>query len=255
MIESIQNSKVKEWKKLHIKKNREKNKKYIIEGFHLVEEAIRALPIDDIEVIMVRKDVSADMILGYPEEKIQRVSNQVADHIADTTTTQGVFAIIHKRNQEIPSEVKGPILLLDGVQDPGNVGTMIRTAAAAGFSGVVLGEGTVDLYNMKTLRSAQGSHFYLDIFEGKLNEWITELKKIAIPIYGTALDKKAKSHYELPATTDPFALIMGNEGLGMQENHLQMTDQNIYIPIADGAESLNVAIAAGILMFHLHRLN
>src|SRR5699024_107728 len=125
----------------------------------------------------------------------------------------------------------------------------IRSADAAGFQGVFLGKGTVDLYNAKTLRSAQGSHFHLEIYEGDLKDFITTFKEEGYPVLGTALNEKAVSYKEIYVDT-PFSLIVGNGGSGMKSEIISMIDQNMFIPMVGQAESLNVAIAASILMFH-----
>ena len=116
---------------------------------------------------------------------------------------------------------------------------------------IILGEGTADLYNPKVLRSAQGSHFHLPIIKGNLSSWIDRLKTEEIPVYGTALENSAA--YNTVTSTDSFALILGNEGNGVSPSILDSTDQNLYVPIYGKSESLNVAIAAGILMYHLKK--
>ena len=152
--------------------------------------------------------------------------------------------------QEEDDEFSGAWLLLDNVQDPGNVGTMIRTADAVGFSGVLLGQGSADLYNPKTLRSTQGSLYHLSVRSGDLSAIIPQFQEKGYPVVGTALDKQAKDYLSVEKMSD-FALVMGNEGQGMSPELLAMTDQNVYITIKGKAESLNVGIAAGVLMFHL----
>jgi rRNA methylases len=113
-----------------------------------------------------------------------------------------------------------------------------------------LGKGTVDLYNSKTLRSAQGSHFHLEVYEGDLKEFVAHFKEEGYPVFGTALNEDATSYKEVYVDT-PFALVVGNEGAGINNELIDKIDQNIFIPMRGHAESLNVAIAASILMFHL----
>ncbi|XIF20324.1 MAG: RNA methyltransferase [Acetilactobacillus jinshanensis] len=150
-----------------------------------------------------------------------------------------------------PRDVKqGDWLLLDQVQDPGNIGTMVRTADAAGFSGVIFGKGTASPYNPKVVRAMQGSQFHLTLARGDLNDWIRDLIKNDVPVYGTVLDPQAVD-YRKVNSADNFGLVMGNEGNGMQKKLLNLTTKNLYIPIRGRAESLNVAVAAGILMFEL----
>lgn len=139
------------------------------------------------------------------------------------------------------------LLLVDAVQDPGNIGTMIRTADAAGIDAVVLGKGSADAYNPKTLRSAQGSHFHIPIIRGDLADWIEDLQDREVKVYGTALQEAVV--YTEVETSGSFALIVGNEGSGIHPQLLAKTDQNVIIPILGQAESLNVAVATGILLY------
>lgn len=256
-IESLNNQQVKNWKKLQKRRERVKQQAYVIEGFHLVEEAFEHQK-KAVQKLILREDLleaewTQKIRQKINSENVVVVTKQIADHISGTETSQGVFAELSLPEPTSPAaaEITGPFLLLDAVQDPGNVGTMIRTADAAGFQGVFLGQGSVDLYNDKTLRSAQGSHFHLDILDGNLAEFIPHFKKKNYPIYGTALNQTAKSYKEMTPST-PFALIVGNEGAGISAEIMQLVDHNIYIPMKGQAESLNVAIAASILMFHLN---
>jgi RNA methyltransferase, TrmH family len=244
-IQSSKNPVVKQWKKLLTKKGRDQSLTYIVEGFHLVEEALKQ---DDtvIELILVE---GVEMPNKWNPDGIElvQVSEEVGKALADTETTQGVFAVCRQKNSEAINESK-TFLLLDGLQDPGNIGTIIRTAEASGIDAIVLGKGTVDLYNPKVLRSAQGSHFHLPIIKGDLSETIPVLKENGIPVYGTALENGEE--YTTVKPQDSYALIVGNEGSGMSGEILSLTNQNLYIPIYGKSESLNVAIAAGILLYY-----
>ena len=144
----------------------------------------------------------------------------------------------------------GAWLLLDKIQDPGNVGTLVRTADAAGFKGVVFGEGTADAYSPKVVRAMQGSQFHLEVLTGDLVEWTDALTANNLSVYGSQLNEAARSYREIESSTQ-FALIVGNEGQGMSDELAVKTTANLYIPIQGQAESLNVAIAGGILMFSL----
>lgn len=249
-IESIKNQKVKNWKKLLTKKGRKKTNQYLIEGFHLVEEAVKAkVPID---YILVEENLgNVDWLNDSVVERIE-LSSGVSAELSDTEATQGIFAVLPIIEQDKPEKLEKPYLFLDAVQDPGNVGTLIRSADAAGFEGVVLGEGSADLFNSKTLRSAQGSHFHLKVYHGDLLTWINKFQSEEKKVYGTALDERAVS-YVGEKQKDGFALIVGNEGSGVSAGLLDKTDKNLYIPIKGQAESLNVAIAASILMFSLYQ--
>lgn len=252
-IMSINNPQVKKWRKLQIRKERTKTNSYLIEGFHMIEEAMKYQK-SLVNKIMVREDLIKtnelkEILKDIPNDQVVVVTKEIADGISTTETNQGLFAEMAITKPSFPIEIVKPFLLLDAVQDPGNAGTMIRTADAAGFQGVVLGKGTVDLYNDKTLRATQGSHFHLEIYQGDLVDYIAELKKRNHLILGTALNKEAKSYKDI-IVQPPFGLIVGNEGAGVSPEVLQLVDQHVYIPMKGKAESLNVAIASSILMFY-----
>jgi TrmH family RNA methyltransferase len=248
-IESIKNTRIKEWKKLLRAKGRKKANQYIVEGFHLVEEAMHSGVL--VEQVIIREDVlEEERTFSLPDNTLV-VTEEVAKELSDTETSQGIFAVLRKEVCTLTGKIEAPYLFLDAVQDPGNVGTLIRSADAAGFEGVVLGRGSVDAYNPKTLRSAQGSHFHIKIIEQDIRESMQFFQEEGLKVYGTALDERAES-YVGKHHNEPFALIVGNEGAGVDSDLLTETDSNLYIPIKGQAESLNVAIAASILMFSLY---
>lgn len=150
----------------------------------------------------------------------------------------------------MPDLTSGKYLCLEDVQDPGNVGTMIRTADAAGFSGVVVSSKSADIYSLKTLRSMQGSHFHVPIYRVPVGIFVEEAKKGNLPILATTLSQESKDYREL-ARLENFALVMGNEGQGISPFMVEQADQLVHISMKGQAESLNVAVAAGILMFYL----
>lgn len=247
-IVSKKNERVKKWKKLHTKKERDSSASYLIEGFHLVSEALQYGAF--IQEILVSQEVKEETYPDFPQERMVLISKEIAAYLSDTESPQGIFAVVKKEVPPIPQEFIKPYLFLDNVQDPGNVGTMIRTADAAGYEGVVLGKGTVDLYNSKVLRSTQGGHFHFPVYQGELTEWFERFKTAGFPVYGTELNVNAVSYRDITAPS-VYGLVMGNEGKGMDPELLEQTTKNLYIPIKGQAESLNVAVAAGILMFAL----
>ncbi|MBO0466558.1 RNA methyltransferase [Enterococcus plantarum] len=254
-ILSTKNAMIKELKKLHKKKYREEKQQYIIEGFHLIEEAEKAnAQIDWVLFNQRGRTEWSDWLDEQPQERLIQVSYEVLESLSELPTPQGMIAIIRMPELENTIQFSGGWLLLDNVQDPGNVGTMIRTADAAGLSGVILGEGCSDIYNTKVLRAMQGSNYHLPVIFKPLDNIIDMFKKLKIPIYGTELNPEAIIYQKIPRTKN-YALIMGNEGQGISPRFLEETDQNIYIPIKGAAESLNVAIAAGILMYHFESDN
>ncbi|WP_087971857.1 TrmH family RNA methyltransferase [Oceanobacillus rekensis] len=244
MITSVKNEKVKNWKKLHKRKERMNTSTFMVEGFHLLEEASNS----DWEIleIIIQEDVALpEWTDKYP---IEIVSENVLSHISQTKAPQGVLAVIKMAE---PKDRHGGshILIIDSIQDPGNLGTMIRTADAAGMDGIILGEGTVDLYNDKVIRATQGSIFHIPIYHANLHQELMLLKEKGFSIWATALMQA--SNYNEVLTDGKVAIIMGNEGAGVDPDLLELADQIVTIPIYGKAESLNVSIAAGILMYHL----
>lgn len=243
MITSVQNQQVKQWKKLHQKKYREKTNSFLVEGIHLVEEAYYSGW--EIAMVIVREGIELPSWLNTIQ--YQYVNDAVCKELSQTETPQGLLAIVLM--QHYPDTFGSHTLLLDGVQDPGNVGTMIRTADAAGFQHVVLGSGTVDVYNEKVIRASQGSIFHLAITEQPLQDTIVQLKQRQTTIYATALEAATPIQQVTPQT--PLAIIMGNEGAGIASDILHVADERVTIPIFGEAESLNVSVAAGIFMYHM----
>jgi RNA methyltransferase, TrmH family len=196
--------------------------------------------------LIVSEEVEIPPRINYGATPLTQINKEVIKELAETETSQGIFAVCKQPNHVL---VEGKsYLLLDAVQDPGNLGTIIRTAEAAGMDAVIVGDGSVDIYNSKVLRSGQGSHFHLPIIRGDLFEWIEKLKAMDIPIYGTSLENGVV--YTKVEPTANFALIVGNEGSGINTEILKQTNQNLYIPIFGESESLNVAVAAGVLLYY-----
>ena len=242
IITSKANSVVKNAKKLHQKKYRKSA--YLIEGWHLFEEAVQAgVTIEKIFAL----ESYRDQLAAFPQTIW--VSEDILRDLADTQTPQGIVAVIQKEEVGLPDFSQGKFLFLEDVQDPGNVGTMIRTADAAGFTGVIVSDKSADIYSLKTLRSMQGSHFHLPIYRMSLASFVEEAKKTAMPILATTLSKESKDYRELSPLED-FVLVMGNEGQGISPIMAESANQLVHIGMKGRAESLNVAVAAGILMFY-----
>lgn len=246
-IESPKNDRIKQIKKLHTKKGRDESRLFLIEGVHLIEEALKYDGI--IKEIYVEENFSLPPHFKLQNVAVTYVTERVMIEIAQTETPQGIVAVCKQLTHRINFK-EGSYLLIDRVQDPGNVGTMIRTADAAGLTAVILGKGTVDVYNDKVIRASQGSIFHIPVLKENLCDWI-ENNGENIRIYGTALTN-GKS-YETVEKRDNFALIVGNEGEGVSEELLRKTDANLFIPIYGKAESLNVAVATGILLYQLKK--
>lgn len=244
-IESVKNPSVKSWKKLSMKKERDRSGCYLIEGFHLVEEALKEQLV--IEII-INQDIEKQPSISLGDADVIYVTNEVMKAICDTETPQGIAAVCEKPASKLDKVKLAKVLLLDRVQDPGNMGTLIRTADAAGMDAVILGEGCADLYNPKVVRATQGSLFHLPIVKAGLAEFIETLN---MPVYGTSLDNGVS--FETVEKSPEFAIIVGNEGQGVSSELLEKTVKNLYIPIYGKCESLNVAVAAGIFMYYLRK--
>ena len=242
IITSKSNSVVKNAKKLHQKKYRKSA--YLIEGWHLFEEAVQAgVTIEKIFAL----ESYRDQLVAFPQTIW--VSEEILLDLADTQTPQGIVAVIQKEEIGLPDFRQGKFLFLEEVQDPGNVGTMIRTADAAGFTGVIVSDKSADIYSLKTLRSMQGSHFHLPIYRMPLASFVEEAKKSNLPILATTLSRESKDYREL-SSLENFVLVMGNEGQGISPAMVESAEQLVHIGMKGRAESLNVAVAAGILMFY-----
>ncbi|MBN6013878.1 TrmH family RNA methyltransferase [Streptococcus oralis] len=242
IITSKANSVVKNAKKLHQKKYRKSA--YLIEGWHLFEEAVQAgVTIEKIFALESYKE----QLVAFPQTIW--VSEEILLDLADTQTPQGIVAVIQKEEVGLPNLHQGKYLFLEDVQDPGNVGTMIRTADAAGFTGVIVSDKSADIYSLKTLRSMQGSHFHLPIYRLPVATFVEEAKKSNLPLLATTLSRDSKDYREL-SSLENFVLVMGNEGQGISSVMAESADQLVHIGMKGRAESLNVAVAAGILMFY-----
>ena len=243
IITSKANSVVKNAKKLHRKKYRKSA--YLIEGWHLFEEAVQAGV--TIEKIFALENYQ-EQLAAFSQTVW--VSEDILLDLADSQTPQGIVAVVQKEEVGQADLIQGKFLFLEDVQDPGNVGTIIRTADAAGFTGVIVSDKSADIYSLKTLRSMQGSHFHLPIYRMSSQALLEKAKKAGIPVLATTLSKDSVDYRGL-VPIENFVLVMGNEGQGISPLMAESADQLVHISMKGQAESLNVAVAAGILIFHL----
>lgn len=248
MIESKQNQRVKYWKKLHKKKYRDLEKKFLVEGWHLVEEAMNSHW--TIETMIIEQGIEFPHKLDQVEYVY--VTQEVFKEITQTETPQGIMAVI-KYNDWEQNKQYDKLLLVDGVQDPGNVGTIIRSALAFGIDAVVLGKGCTDLFHDKVVRATQGALFHLAIFRDDLNEWMNYCEEHRIPVFATALDETATPLQQIKEH-DRYAIVVGNEGSGVSKDILEKADYKVYIPISEQSESLNVGVATSIVLYHFTHL-
>ncbi len=242
LITSLDNKKVKLYTSLNETKNRNVNKLFLVMGEHLVKEAISVNNLVDI-LVLENYELSFDvnMEITYVTESIMKKISRMPS----IPKVIGVCKIID--NKEL---VGNRILLLDNIQDPGNLGTIIRSSVAFNIDTIVLSNDTVDLYNDKVIRSTQGLLFHTNIIRGDLIEVINELKKEGYDILGTNVHNGVELK---DIKTNKYALLMGNEGQGLKEELQNMCDKNIYILMNNNCESLNVAVATSIILYELNK--
>ncbi|OFI46617.1 23S rRNA methyltransferase [Floricoccus penangensis] len=240
IIRSKENKAVKSAKKLLQKKYRKDT--YLIEGFHLFEEASRS------GAEILETFVTEEFADKFPEATI--VTQEVLNFITDSKTPQGLVAVVEMNNDLDYEKINlNKILVLDGVQDPGNVGTLIRTADAGGFDAVFLSRDCADVYSPKVMRSMQGSNYHLPVYSVDLSELYKKLKELRITILASTLSDESISYKEVEQKSG-IALVLGNEGQGISQLTKNEADVLVHIDMPGQAESLNVAIAGGILIFN-----
>ena len=238
-ITSIKNPKVIFWAKLKMKKYRDIEKMYLVETNHLVEEALNHQVLVDL-LVLENEQVSYNFNYTY-------VTKEIMKKLSNLETIPKVIGVV--KMLEPSNNLGNSILLLDDIQDPGNLGTIIRSSVAFNVSTIVLGLNCVDLYNEKVIRSTQGMLFKINIMRADLKEIIANLKKDNYLILGT----NVKDGVDVKnIKVNKYALIMGNEGKGVKEELLTLCDKNLYIKMNNNCESLNVSVATSILLYELN---
>lgn len=248
-ITSTSNETIKYFISLNDKKTRMNAKRFIVEGYHLVNEA--------------SKTNLLEAIISTDEKELKKINNvkrylvndAIINKIATTKNPQNILGIVKMLDHNITNlvpiikENKTKLIMLDDVNDPGNLGTIIRTAAGLGYDGIIMSPNTVDLYNEKVIRSTQGVMFKIPIIKANLQEVIKLLKKEKVFCIGTALtNAKDVKHI---TKKDKFAICLGNEAKGISKEVLDNMDGNVRIAMKNDVESLNVSIAAGIIMYEM----
>lgn len=254
-ITSKDNSLIKEVKKLRNKKHREDQNQFLAEGLRFVEEALKSS--FTVEYVFIRENIldkwnSLKLGQFINESKVFIVSEAIMKSICNTDNPQGIVAVVQNKTLEL-NDKNGFYVYADKVQDPGNMGTIIRTAHASGALGVIFSKGTVDIYNDKTLRSTMGSIFKIPIIEDENFNIITMLKKKGFKLIVSSLEK-SECFYNLDLTGKNI-IAVGNEGNGISKELEEKADIRVKIPMPGDAESLNVAIAASVMMFEVVRQN
>ncbi|MEE0322729.1 MAG: RNA methyltransferase [Christensenellales bacterium] len=243
-ITSLKNPKVTAWKALKDRKGRRESGCFLVEGRKMVEEALASA--FDVETVLVQEGMELPDGLTMP---VYELPAHVLAAVCDTKTPQGIAAVVRMKEQ---SALGKHIVVLDGVQDPGNVGTIIRTADAAGLDGVLLSNQCADVFSPKVLRATMGSIFRMNLrTTDDLPGELTKLREKGYSILSSQLD--GTPFYEREKVAEQFALIIGNEGNGVSEQVQQTATHRVRLPMRGGAESLNAAIAAAIMMYELMR--
>lgn len=238
LITSINNQTIKELDKLKQKKYRDLEQRFLIEGEHLVEEAEKSGVLEKI-ILLENSEYHSNL------EKIY-VSKNVMKKLSSLDTPPNIIGVCKMLSRK---ELGKKVLLLDDIQDPGNLGTIIRSSVAFNVDSIVMSLNTVDLYNPKVIRSTQGMIFKINLIKDDLGQVIEKLKSKNIPIYTTNVN--GGENIKNINSTDSYGLIMGNEGNGVKDEISTLADRKIYIPMNSKVESLNVSVAASILLYEL----
>ncbi len=254
-IESSDNRRLKLIRKLSSRKFRDKEKKYVIEGINLVREAVERKI--DIEFILSSEDYNDEFISSIENEYTVCVtSSDMFNDIADAESGVGILAVVNRAGDSFDFESvlssDSNILVLDRLQDPGNIGTIIRTAAAAGYALIIAVKGTADIYSSKVLRATAGTIFEVPvIYTDNISKMTDRIKNSGRRIVATA--PEGASNYYDEDLSKGIALVIGNEGNGISEELMNLSDVKVTIPMRGNTESLNAAISAAILMYETIR--
>ena len=256
VISSKDNETVKQIRKLKDKKYRDQTGQYIVEGIKLLREAIEEnakittiVVCDDCE-----KNGTLDKKLLYEIAKFNciYVTEKIFNLLTDVSNPQGVLAVIEKNNEK--SEINWEedfILVLDNVQDPGNIGTILRTADSVNLKQIIISKGSGDVYNPKVVRSTMGAIFRVNVIESdNIADTIKEIKKHKYTVMATDLDTDSSIYDE---KYNRCAVVIGNEANGVSKEVLELADKKIKIPMLGKTESLNASVATGIILYEYVR--
>ncbi len=240
VINSLENKKIKKYSKLLDKKYRDIEGLFIVEGEHLVEEAYQS---NDLIEVIKTEDYEKDynVLTTY-------VTYDVLKKLSKVLTPQKIIGICQKKTEKAYGN---KILILDDIQDPGNLGTIIRSSVAFGIDTICLSNKTVDLYNDKVIRSSEGMLFHINIIKRDILKLLEELKNKNYVIYGTKVDNGQDINSINPPLK--YALVVGNEGSGISQEVLEKCDEYLYIKMNKECESLNVGVATSIILYTFNR--
>ena len=244
VITSLDNDKIKYYYKLQKRKYRDINNEFIVEGEHLVLEAYKAGVLK--EILLEEGEV-----LPLDVEQVE-VSKEVLKKISTLSSPPKMIGLC-LCEKIIDTTIGKRILILDEIQDPGNMGTIIRSAVAFNIDTIVIGDNTVDVYSPKVVRATQGMIFHVPIVFYSIDKLIPILKKLKIPVLATNVKYGEEVKNLSQDEKETFALIIGNEGNGVNPKYLEQSDKFIYIPMNDVVESLNVAVATSIILYEMDK--
>ncbi len=235
MIESLNNEKIKYYTKLNDKKYRKSEKLFIAAGEHLVTEALKKNIVKEILLLNGEENVYGD---------VTYVTSDILKKVSDLTNYPKVLAICYIKDD---LKIEGNVIALDNIKDPGNLGTIIRSAVAFNYDTILLSEECVDVYNSKVVRATEGMLFNVNIVTCDLFSTLLKLKESGYKIYGTDVVNGESPAYE----SNKHVLIIGSEARGMSNSIREICDKNLYIKMNDKCESLNAGVSASILMYEL----
>ncbi len=256
MITSTGSSQVKHVVQLQKKaKSRKEEGLYIVEGIKMVSEAPKEMT-DKVYVSETFSVENRQLLQKLPagREQIEIVSDNVFQRMSDTQTPQGILAIVRMKQYKLADMLEGcPLLLcLENLQDPGNLGTILRMGEGAGVTGIVMSRNTVDIYNPKTIRSTMGSIYRVPfLYADNFGDTLNELRQAGVSVY--AAHPYGGADYAEQSYTQPAALLIGNEANGLTQEALEAADMRICIHMEGKVESLNAAVAAAVLSFEVLR--
>jgi len=240
LYSSVENSRIKGYKKLHSKKYRDEEGLFFVEGEHLIQEAYKTKALS---VLILKEGIKFDL-----DVETIYVSDVVMKYLSNLETIPTMIGICKKQTA---GEIKGNVVLLEDIQDPGNLGTIIRSAVAFNIDTIILSKSSVDPYNEKVIRATQGLIFHINIIIGDLKEAISTLKHQKYDIIGTTVNNEKQSN--IVRKNSKYALLLGNEGSGISLDTSNICDELVYINMNDKCESLNVAVAASIILYELDK--
>ncbi len=254
VISSLSNPMVKRVRSLRQRKARLESGMFLVEGLHPVGEAMEAGW--EIESILYAPEVltsgfAQSMIAGHPS-LLQPVSSQVMQSLADKENPQGILAVVHQRHPTLGelTEIHRLVVMVSP-QDPGNVGTVLRTMDAVGADVLIVADGGVDPYHSTSVRASMGAIFWKPVIQVAFSESMSWLASHAIQRIGTSAH--ARTDYKNFQPTNPWTLVLGTEQKGLSPAQLEQCDATVSLPMRGRASSLNVAVAAGILLYEFSR--